>query len=646
MATFSFLVSTTAQLNAAIASINSGGANSVPGVSYYITLTDDITLTASIAPINLAAGCSLTVTGNSGNPRATIDGQGAHGGFVALSGAVTLDRLTITATVAKGGAGGNGALAGGGGAGLGGGVFVASGASVVLSNVNFTGDSAAGGTGGSVSGSGVGAGGASSDGVLGAGGAGGVAGDFGGGGGMGASGGFGAGSNAGGGLGAGGDVFVEQGGTLTISGGTLGAGHVLGGGAHKGGAAGSAFGSGIFIQGDQSVSIANATVSGVIADQAGSGGTGAGAVDVSGDVTLSGANTFSGGLFVAASSVLVLGNAQAAGGGAISLSTGDRLNVLLGDTPANAILGFTDASGDKIDLANVGLATTATINATNQVTFSGGTVTPVTLNLDQSANYSNDTFLLQSDNSGGTLVQIVQTTFNVASEADLNAAIEAIDLTGADSHSGLSYTINITGSFTLATDLDAINLAAGDRLTINGHNKVLNGAGNERGFYRLFGHGQDCQPDDRERRGDWGRGRRGRQSWGRRSRPRRRFVRRLERQCHVVGRPVPQRQRRRRRSRGRRRIRMGRRRRARRGRRRRSQWWRSGRRRSWKRGDWRNQQQPSRRRRDHTWGGRRKRRLRNLRRRKLSGRWRRQRRRWGMGHVLFRKRQRSAIDAG
>src|SRR5208283_3365907 len=65
----------------------------------------------------------------------------------------------------------------------------------------------------------------------------------------------------GGGLGAGGDVYVQQGGTLIIQAGSLGVGTVEGGisspyVSNKLGGTGDAFGSGIFIQGDETVTLA------------------------------------------------------------------------------------------------------------------------------------------------------------------------------------------------------------------------------------------------------------------------------------------------------------------------------------------------------------------------------------------------------
>jgi hypothetical protein len=83
-------------------------------------------------------------------------------------------------------------------------------------------------------------------------------------------------------LGAGGDVFVMAGASLTIVGGALSGGSVEVGGARRGAVSGQAFGSGIFLQGNEAMTFAPANgtterIYNVIADQTGSGGTGANA---------------------------------------------------------------------------------------------------------------------------------------------------------------------------------------------------------------------------------------------------------------------------------------------------------------------------------------------------------------------------------
>jgi hypothetical protein len=161
------------------------------GVIYSITLAPDATLTeqADIAAINLAGKDSLAIDGQG----AFLNGDDSFRGFFAYSGKIAIENLTIENAVAKGGAGGEGPMAGGGGgAGLGGGLFVADNsvggaapANVTLDNVVFRSDSAVGGAGRGRAGSGGGGGGGG--GLGGAGGAGATSGG-GGGGGVGSSG--------------------------------------------------------------------------------------------------------------------------------------------------------------------------------------------------------------------------------------------------------------------------------------------------------------------------------------------------------------------------------------------------------------------------------------------------------------------------
>ena len=85
---------------------------------------------------------------------------------------------------------------------------------------------------------------------------------------------------------------MAQGGTLTVDGGLLSDGTVTGGaGAQNGGA----FGSGIFLQGTETIALSapggtTLAVAGVVADQTGSGGTGAqagaGTLDIDGAGTV------------------------------------------------------------------------------------------------------------------------------------------------------------------------------------------------------------------------------------------------------------------------------------------------------------------------------------------------------------------------
>jgi autotransporter-associated beta strand protein len=149
-----------------------------------------------------------------------------------------------------------------------------------------------------------------------------------------------------GGAAMGGAVFLMAGGTLTISGaGVTSGGSVTGG---QGRRNGSGLGSGFFLQGGNvTVTFAPGggqtyTVSDVIADQTGSGGTGANAGVGSlvktgaGTLVLAGANTYTGGTTLAAGT-LTLANNQALGTGALT-TTGSVVDYASGVTIANPII--------------------------------------------------------------------------------------------------------------------------------------------------------------------------------------------------------------------------------------------------------------------------------------------------------------------
>ncbi len=223
-----------------------------------------------------------------------------------------------------GGGGGGGAVSGTTNAGGGGGGVP-----------GFPGLTNGSGGNGGFGGGGGGAGDAGGDGGMGGYGGGGGAssiaggsltglGGFGGGGAGGASGGFGGGNGAvsigfpggGGGAGLGGALFVQAGGSLTLAGPlTINGSTVTGGAVRDANATpGSAFGSGIFLQGNGQplTSTPGAgetqTIADDIADQAGSGSTGIRALTKSGAGTLalSGVNTYSGATTVGAGTLLVL----------------------------------------------------------------------------------------------------------------------------------------------------------------------------------------------------------------------------------------------------------------------------------------------------------------------------------------------------
>src|SRR5579863_6965523 len=78
-------------------------------------------------------------------------------------------------------------------------------------------------------------------------------------------------------------------------------------------------------------------------------------------------------------------------------------------------------------------------------------------------------------------------TFTVSNESQLNAAIAAIDIGGTASATNTAYSITLSAGFSLSTDLYAINLAAGDTLTIDGAGNTIDGSGTHRGFFDYAG---------------------------------------------------------------------------------------------------------------------------------------------------------------
>jgi hypothetical protein len=229
-----------------------------------------ITLLSALPAIT----ADVTIDGSTPDPdfnpvpqNITISGGGLARIFFVQSGDVNIRYLTLASGQAIGGAGTDG---GGGGLGAGAAIFVAAG-NTTLGNVDFTSNVATGGVGGD----GTGAGGAGGDGPsVGSGGtAGGGLGGFGGGGGAdlagtGGNGGFGGGGGAqggtggpgggqagpgpngggGGGAALGGAIFVRDGASLTIGGGTFtGSAVAHGTGGATGGTIGAEIGSDLFL---------------------------------------------------------------------------------------------------------------------------------------------------------------------------------------------------------------------------------------------------------------------------------------------------------------------------------------------------------------------------------------------------------------
>jgi autotransporter-associated beta strand protein len=435
---------------------------------------------------NVTAGGSGIATG------ATGGGTGGIGGAAGVNGG--------------GGGGSNSGSNPGAGAGGGGGVGGAAGAPGI-------GDGGAGGFGGGGGAAGIGLPGEGNGGAGGFGGGGGQgtvggAGGFGGGGagsggGGAGAGGFGGGNGGvivnnrggGGGAGMGGAIFVQQGGNLTLGGAlTINGNSVTAGaGGPNGGGNGSAFGSGIFLQGNGTLSFApgagqTQTVSNVIADQTGSGGTGANAgsyglvMNGAGTLTLSAANTYSGGTSLTAGT-LAVGNNTALGTGTLTFANGTTLQAAAAVSLDNAMTlngaSTVDTNGNNVTLVGVisgGGALTVTGGGTLDLstanTYAGGTTVNggSTLALDLAASLGGGTLTLNA----GTL-QINSSMALAATPVTLAAGGGAIDTQtfslglggGISGPGGLSKlgggTLTLTGSGTYsgATAVNAGTLQAG-----------------------------------------------------------------------------------------------------------------------------------------------------------------------------------------
>ena len=79
---------------------------------------------------------------------------------------------------------------------------------------------------------------------------------------------------------------------------------------------------------------------------------------------------------------------------------------------------------------------------------------------------------------------------SVSSASQLSADIKTIDLRSqSDGGNGTNYVITLAAGATLteSADIDAINLAGNDTLTINGQGAKLDGAGAYRGLFAYSG---------------------------------------------------------------------------------------------------------------------------------------------------------------
>ncbi len=347
------------------------------------------------------------------------------------------------------------------------------------------------------------------------------------------------GGDGGGGLGAGGGVFVQEGGSLSITGGSFLSGGATGGaagptpvyvvsGVHATATAGSGLGSAIFLQGNQTAALTAATgetlvIADTIADQGGNGGAGAVEIKGAGVVEFDGANSYAGGTAIDSGATLVLGTGGAlgtgtvtndgtlhftrattvtgpviddgtiivegtatfgfagamSGSGTITFGTGWTTLAFNSSVPTPVIHGF--AIGDAIDLTAV--AATGVGSFTNGVLAligAGGAIV-ATLNFDPAQQDLVSTgFRVVPDGSGGTYVVLggIQTVFEVSTLAEFVVALKSIDSGGINSATNTAYTIDINADLALSGLLPAIDLASGDTLAIHGLGHSIDGAVN------------------------------------------------------------------------------------------------------------------------------------------------------------------------
>jgi len=364
---------------------------------------------------SVGGSSGATTGGTGGGPSGGTGGTSGNGGS-----ATGPNSGGGGASNVNGGTGGNGSTNGGGGGGAGntggnGGEYAGGGGAQGLGgNGGFGGGGGAGYTQGGGNGGFGGGGGA----ALGAGGTGGV------GGGTGQSG-TGSGLNSGvggGGAGLGGAIFVQAGGSLTITGsGAYTGGSVTGGPGYN---AGAAAGSDLFLMTGVTTVMApgtgnKLTFNGTIADDSAASlpsggsytpGTAAGAAitigsgsSAGGTVVFNGVNTYSGGTTLTNGATLVAGNSSALGGGSVTVESG---TLIMGSGNHTLTIGGYTQTGGALELSVAGHGQTATadqlqVTNTNSSQVSlGGTLT---LNLaSYRASFGTSTFTLIDTAAGFT----------------------------------------------------------------------------------------------------------------------------------------------------------------------------------------------------------------------------------------------------
>ena len=234
------------------------------------------------------------------------------------------------------------------------------------------------------------------------------------------------GAGGGGGLGAGGAIFVQAGGSLAIIGGVIAGGSATGGAGGAGpvvgrdGTAGRGQGSGIFLQGSQLVTLGalpggTLTVADVIADSTpGTGGSGL-IITAGGTVTLTAANSFTGGVTIQDGATLRLGQTASSGSGAIRFATGGSATLVIDGTAAPTAILQGIGDGSTIALRAIDAASAAaTLTPGNLLRIADATRSLV-LRLDPALDLGTRTITMSVDPGGGT--RLVLTTAPGASVA-------------------------------------------------------------------------------------------------------------------------------------------------------------------------------------------------------------------------------------
>ena len=193
-----------------------------------------------------------------------------------------------------------------------------------------------------------------------------------------------------------------------------------------------------------------------------------------GTTLLTATNTFQGGITIA-SGTLELATGAAAGSSAVvfAANSGGVLKLDAGALP-NTIGGF--GLGDVIDLAEVAPPAHTTYlvdDADNVLTIpNGGGTFALQFGSDLPASSA---FALTADGNGGTDVKLVQTHFQVTTEAQFDAAVAALNVGGASAVANSDASITLTGGATIFFEgaPPAIDLASGVHLTIDGDGGAL-----------------------------------------------------------------------------------------------------------------------------------------------------------------------------